>query len=173
MEWLNGSTVDLLELSGGSLEQPKVVGVSLKDEGPDGRRESTIRREAYFVEFAGAVRAVAKMPVMVTGGFRTRSGMAASLEAGELDLIGIGRPLIAAPESAARLLSGEIEQTPRPEDGLELFHILAWNNMQLERLADGLDPDLSLTGAEALAQFRPLEQGNVDRLLERRALRAA
>ena len=30
---LNDSRLDLLELSGGSLEQPKLVGVSVKDEG--------------------------------------------------------------------------------------------------------------------------------------------
>jgi hypothetical protein len=170
---LNRSTLDLLELSGGSLEQPKVVGIAIKDEGEDGRPESTIKREAYFVAFAGAVRAVARMPVMVTGGFRTRAGMVAALEAGELDLIGIGRPLIAAPETAARLLSGEIDQAPRPEDGLNLFHLLGWNNMQLERLGDGLDPDLSLDGGEATARFRAIERGIMDRLLERRALRAA
>jgi 2,4-dienoyl-CoA reductase-like NADH-dependent reductase (Old Yellow Enzyme family) len=92
---LNDSTLDLLELSGGSLEQPKLVGVSVKDEGEDRLPESTIKREAYFVEFASAVRTVARMPVMVTGGFRTASGMVEALEGEELDLIGIGRPLIA------------------------------------------------------------------------------
>jgi len=54
---LNDSNLDLLELSGGSLEQPKVVGISVRDEGEDKLPESTIKREAYFVEFAGAVRA--------------------------------------------------------------------------------------------------------------------
>ena len=39
---LNGVGLDLLELSGGSLEQPKVVGVTLKDEGEDGPRASTL-----------------------------------------------------------------------------------------------------------------------------------
>lgn len=145
----------------------------MKDEGEDGPRGSTLRREAYFVAFAGAVRAAATMPVMVTGGFRTRAGMIAALEAGELDLIGIGRPLIAAPETAARLLAGEIDQAPRPEDGLNLFHILGWNNMQLERLADGLEPDLVLSGEEATAQFRALEAGIFNALLERRARLAA
>jgi 2,4-dienoyl-CoA reductase-like NADH-dependent reductase (Old Yellow Enzyme family) len=48
---LNGVDFDLLELSGGTLERPKVVGLSLKDEGEDGQRTS-IRREAYFVAFA-------------------------------------------------------------------------------------------------------------------------
>ncbi len=166
VEWLNGSTLDLLELSGGSLEQPKIVGVSLKDEGVDARRESTIRREAYFVEFAGAVRKVARMPVMVTGGFRTASLMEDSLKAGELDVVGLGRPLIVDPLAPARLLSGEIDRAPAVE--VNLFHLLAWHNMQLERLADGLDPDLSITGEAAAARFAVLEQANFDALLARR-----
>ena len=165
---LNESTLDLLELSGGSLEQPKIVGVSLKDEGEDGRHESTIKREAYFVEFAGAVRAVAKMPVMVVGGFRSRAAMIESLERGELDIVGMGRPFIADPEIGRRILEGEVDVAPAPEATLNLFHLLPWNNMQLERLGDGLDPDLSLDGAVAAEQFREIETRNVTALLERR-----
>jgi 2,4-dienoyl-CoA reductase-like NADH-dependent reductase (Old Yellow Enzyme family) len=54
---LNDSTLDLLELSGGSLEQPKIAGLTLKDEGEDAPRESTVKREAFFVDFAASVRA--------------------------------------------------------------------------------------------------------------------
>jgi 2,4-dienoyl-CoA reductase-like NADH-dependent reductase (Old Yellow Enzyme family) len=86
---LNGTGLDLLELSGGSLEQPKVVGVTLKDEGEDGPRATTAGREAYFVAFAKAVRGVAHMPVMVTGNFRSVTGMTEALQGGELDLIGL------------------------------------------------------------------------------------
>ena len=167
--WLNSSSLDLLELSGGSLEQPKIVGFSIKDEGEDGPRPSTIAREAYFVAFAGAVRAVAKMPVMVTGGFRTAAGMIEALEAGELDLVGIGRPFIADPNVGSRLLSGETERAFAAEDRVGLFHILPWFNTQLERLADGLDPDLTMTGEAALAAFAPLETRMVSELLRRRA----
>lgn len=168
VRWLNGSTLDLLELSGGSLEQPKVVGASVKDEGADGALTSTARREAYFVALAGAVRAVAEMPVMVTGGFRSAEAMAAALDAGELDLVGLGRPMIADPETPGRLLRGEIERAVTPEAEIGLFHLLGWNNMQLERLADGLDPDLSLAGPEAAAAFQTLEAANLAALLARR-----
>jgi hypothetical protein len=41
-------------------------------------------------------------------------------------------------------------------------------NMQIERLADGLDPDLSLDGAAAATAFRAIEQRNVAALLARR-----
>ena len=171
VRWLNDSTLDLLELSGGSLEQPKVVGVSLKDEGEDGRTQSTAGREAYFIDFAGAVRAVAAMPVMVTGGFRTRAAMNGALASGELDVIGIGRPMIADPDTPARLLSGQIERAPQAT--VDLFHILAWHNLQLERLAAGQDPDLTLSGTDAAARFALLEAGYMEALLVRRGRLAA
>ncbi|MFG1464861.1 NADH:flavin oxidoreductase/NADH oxidase family protein [Xanthobacter sp. DSM 24535] len=170
---LNGTGLDLLELSGGTLEQPKVVGVTLKDEGEDGRRASTAAREAYFVELAGAVREVARMPVMVTGGFRSVAGMVEALDGGDLDVVGLGRPLIADPEAPRRVLAGEIGTLLSPEAALSAFHVLAWNNMQIERLADGLDPDLSLSGEAALAAFAELEGKNMAALLEHRDRRAA
>jgi len=170
---LNNTSLDLLELSGGSLEQPKVVGVALKDEGEDKPRESTAKREAYFVEFTGAVRAVAKMPVMVVGGFRTTAAMIEALERGELDVVGLGRPLIADPETPKRILSGEIERAVAPEDTLNLFHLLPWNNMQMLRLGDGLEPELSLDGEEAAAHFEVAEKQILKDLLESRNKMAA
>jgi 2,4-dienoyl-CoA reductase-like NADH-dependent reductase (Old Yellow Enzyme family) len=167
---LNDSTLDLLELSGGSLEQPKLVGISVKDEGEDRLPESTSKREAYFVEFAGAVRAVARMPVMVTGGFRTASGMVGALEGEELDLVGIGRPLIADPSIARRLIAGEVEKAPTPEATLEIFHLVQWFYMQIERMGDDLEPDLTLSGQAAAEQFELLETGYLARLVERRGL---
>ena len=170
---LNGVGLDLLELSGGSLEQPKVVGVTLKDEGEDGPRASTLRREAYFVAFAGAVRKVAGMPVMVTGGFRSIAGMVEAREGGDLDVVGLARPLIADPEAPGRLLAGEIDKLVSPEATLNVFHIMPWNTMQIERLGDGLDPDLSLTGEAAMAAFVKLEGRNMAALLDRRGRCAA
>ena len=59
---LNPLGVDLIELSGGSYEAPAMHGQTR-----DGR---TLAREAYFLEFAQDIAAVAQMPVMVTGGIR-------------------------------------------------------------------------------------------------------
>src|SRR3981189_2311256 len=154
---LDGVGLDLLELSGGSLEQPKVVGVTLKDEGEDRPRASALRREAYFVAFAGAVRKVAGMPVMVPGGFRSIAGMVEAQEGGDFDVVGLARPLIADPEAPRRLLGDEIDKLLSPEATLNPFYILPWNTMQIERLGDGLDPDLSLTGDAAMAAFVQIE----------------
>jgi 2,4-dienoyl-CoA reductase-like NADH-dependent reductase (Old Yellow Enzyme family) len=169
---LNETGLDLLELSGGSLEQPKVVGVALKEEGEDGKRASTAAREAYFVAFAGAVRAVAKMPVMVTGGFRTRRFMTEALAAGELDVVGLGRPMITVPETPHLLLAGEIDRAPLDEGRIGLLQLIPWYSLQLERLGDGLDPDLALDGAEAVQRFGTLETGYFAALLARRRMAA-
>lgn len=166
---LNGTSLDLLELSGGSLEQPKVMGVTLKDEGEDGARQASAAREAYFVSFAKDIRAVAAMPVMVVGGFRSRAAMIEALERGEIDLVGLGRPIIAMPDGPARLLAGEIDRLPSFEEKFDILRFMSWNNMQLERMGDGLAPDLSLEGDVALESFFALETANKRALLDRRA----
>ncbi len=169
VKMLNGTGIDLLELSGGSLEQPKVMGLTLKDEGEDGPRQSTVQREAYFVNFAKAVRDVASMPVMVVGGFRSASAMVESLARGELDMVGLGRPMIGMPDAPKRLLSGEIARLPSFEAQFGLFEFMPWNNMQLERMGDGFAPDLALTGETALVEFAALEGRNMAALLAHRA----
>lgn len=170
---LNGAGVDLLELSGGSLEQPKIVGITLKDEGEDGPRQSTVAREAYFLNFAKDVRDVARMPVMVVGGFRSSSAMVEALGRGELDVVGIGRPMIVDPDGPKRLLSGEVERLPGYEDKIGMLQLIPWYSMQLERLGDGLDPDLSLSGEAAKEAFVQREGRNMATLLEHRCRKGA
>ena len=52
-----------------------------------GVAQSTLAREAYFVDFAQAMKASLKVPLMVTGGFRSRAGMEAALASGDTDLL--------------------------------------------------------------------------------------
>lgn len=170
---LDDAGLDLLELSGGSLEQPKMVGVNPLDEGVDARPASTIAREAYFIDYAAKVRAAAKMPVMVTGGFRTVAGMSEALESGDLDLVGIGRPMLVEPDLPRRILERRTGNAPAPEAGLHLYQLLPWFNAQFERLGDGLEPDLTLTGDDATALFVPREDQVFADLLARRRLQAA
>ena len=62
------------------------------------KSEKTAARESFFLEFAREMRAkLPDMPLMVTGGFRTRLGMEAALKEVACDLIGIGRPSVLNP----------------------------------------------------------------------------
>jgi 2,4-dienoyl-CoA reductase-like NADH-dependent reductase (Old Yellow Enzyme family) len=169
VRWLNAERVDLLEVSGGTYEQPRLLGFEGKRDSVVPMRESTRRREAYFAEYARAIREVATMPLMITGGFRTRAGMAEALAAGDCDVIGLGRPLVTEPDLARRLLAGEAGAAVRHEDRLRLaahgwrsptspllpmrvINVLgaqAWYYQQIFRLADAAraDPDLGLLRA--------------------------
>lgn len=170
---LNGTSLDLLELSGGSLEQPKMMGVTVKEVDKDNIHQTSTGREAYFIEFAREIRAAAQMPVMVVGGFRSRSAMVGALEHGDTDLIGLGRPLIAMPDGPRRLLCGEIDRLPSIETEMDIRQFMAWNNVQIERMGNGLAPDLLLTGEVALEAFRAFERRNMETLLSHRARKAA
>jgi hypothetical protein len=81
---------------------------------------STRAREAYFVDFAEAMRREVSIPLMVTGGLRRLDAMNTALETGCADMIGIGRPLCVLTDAPAKLLSG-LEELPRFEDDLSLL----------------------------------------------------
>ena len=73
------------------------------------------------------MRAVVKIPLMVTGGLRSRVAMDAVLADGAADVIGLGRPLCYQPDGPARLLAGATT-LPSKERELALFdhaHALA------------------------------------------------
>lgn len=117
---LNAESVDLLEISGGNYEQPRLLGISGREQDAVAVRPSTRIREAYFLEYAEAIQQVAAMPLMVTGGFRSRAGMEAALSSGVCDVIGIARPLCTHTHAVQELLEHKIESLPAFEGALHL-----------------------------------------------------
>jgi 2,4-dienoyl-CoA reductase-like NADH-dependent reductase (Old Yellow Enzyme family) len=119
--WLQDAGVDLLEISGGSYEQPAMMDIAGM-EAPDAppQKASTAAREAYFVDFAKTMRAALTMPLLVTGGFRTARAMNTALETGGADVIGLGRPLCVDTAGPAKLLAGA-EELDRWESKLKLL----------------------------------------------------
>jgi 2,4-dienoyl-CoA reductase-like NADH-dependent reductase (Old Yellow Enzyme family) len=119
--WLRDAGVDLIEISGGTYEQPKLLGMAgLEAEEPQAVAESTLQREAYFIDFAAAMRAEVNIPLMVTGGFRSSSAMEQAVRNIAANVIGLGRPMCVLPEAPRRLLNG-MAMLPRTETMLRLF----------------------------------------------------
>ena len=116
VQWLNEEGIDLLEVSGGTYEQLEFF----KPQAATEIRDSTREREAMFLEYAKSIKAVARMPIMVTGGFRTQAGMEAALAGGHTDLIGLARPFCLDPDFPARMFAGQMPRLPVPEDRLVL-----------------------------------------------------
>ncbi|HET8707444.1 MAG TPA: NADH:flavin oxidoreductase/NADH oxidase family protein [Pseudomonadales bacterium] len=131
--------MDLIEISGGTYEAPTMAMGTQK--------ESTRSREAYFLEFAEKARAVCKAPLMVTGGFRTLQGMAAALESGSMDVVGLGRLLAVEPDASNRLLAGKdpvnvikpIKTGISLVDNMGLMEV-SWYQRQIHRMAKGQQP---------------------------------
>ena len=156
--------VDLIEISGGTYEQPKLIGVdniSINPERSEIRKDSTIAREAYFLDYAARIRDTVKMPLMVTGGFRTKQGMENALASEICQIVGVGRPLCADPHCIKKLFTGEIEKLPNFEKTLSLgpwifspnspftliqainaFGAMAWFYQQIKEMSKGRMPDL-------------------------------
>jgi 2,4-dienoyl-CoA reductase-like NADH-dependent reductase (Old Yellow Enzyme family) len=121
LQWLEMAGVDLVEISGGTYEQPKLLGVQgLEAEEKQDLALSTSTREAYFVDFAQAMQDKVNIPLMVTGGFRRREVMEQAVINGSADMIGLGRPLCVQTDAAKQLLAGESE-LERFEDELKLL----------------------------------------------------
>ena len=140
--------IDLIEISGGTYEAPAMSGAFNKPQ-----KTSTAEREAYFLEFAEKVRSVVKTPLMVTGGFRSLSGMNAALQSGALDIVGLARLMAIDPDAPAALLGGRdsnqlvrpISTGIKPIDRMGLMEIL-WYTRQLKRIAQGRNPNPNESG---------------------------
>ncbi|KAL3484213.1 hypothetical protein BJX62DRAFT_58952 [Aspergillus germanicus] len=91
--------VDFLEISGGSYEDPTMMGRGVRDEPSTPKSQSTAAREAFFLDFAAQTRKrFPDITLLLTGGFRTREGIETALKAGVCDLVGIGRPAVLRPD---------------------------------------------------------------------------
>lgn len=137
--WLQDAGADLIEISGGTYEQPKLLGIEgLEPEEPQAVAVSTLAREAYFVDFAKAMKGDLKIPLMVTGGFRTKSAMEQAVKAGAADVIGLGRPMCTLTDAPKRLLGG-MAILPKMEMQLKLFPdwLAALRKVKMLRSIDG------------------------------------
>lgn len=159
IDMLNPLELDFLEVTGGTYEQAAMMGDG-EDDIVAEARASTIAREAYFANYTKSVRSRAKMPIMATGGFRSKKAMEEVIEADHAALIGLGRPLCVDPDAPQKLLAGQTEELPAVERSarlgpgkllgpasplgairmINMLGLQGWFCMQLLRMGAGDDP---------------------------------
>lgn len=147
VRWLNGLGVDLVEISGGSYESPAMQG-STRDERP-------LAREAYFLDFARDIVAVANMPVMLTGGIR-RGEVGERVLADGVAMVGMATALALTPDLPNAWRRGEntavepprVQWKSKPLASLAIQSIV---KTQMFRLAEGKPPKTRVSPAMALA----------------------
>ncbi len=187
--WLEDAGVDLIEVSGGTYEQPAMMDMEGAEASePQKVAASTAAREAYFVDFAKAMRRELKCPVMVTGGLRTRGAVDHALSTDAADVVGIARPMCVDTDAPRQLTNGtaaltrwegQLKMFPAWASfmrnltmgrALEGFAVLYWFYAQLYRLGDGKGVDRKLG---AFAAFREVDATHRRLAREAKAARAA
>ncbi len=133
--------MDLIEISGGNYENPIMMGADVK--------ETTIKREAYFIDYAKKAQKVISTPIVVTGGFRTQKGMEEAITNGEIDMVGVARPFALVPDLANKAFTGGYEtvHTKPIRTGIKLLDKSAslleigWYEQQLARIGKSKSPN--------------------------------
>ena len=152
--WLEQEGVDLLEVSGGNYESPAMAG---SGELPAEQRESSRDREAYFLDYARLIRERTKLPILLTGGMRSRAVMDRALASGAVDVIGLARPMTHTPDLPALLLAGSLAAAPTVkirsrvriiDDALQVM----WFQAQIHEMARGREPDLRMSKLRAFCR---------------------
>ena len=137
--------IDLIEISGGSYEAPAMAdGVK--------KKASTIKREAYFLDYAERARTITEVPLVVTGGFRSTEGMNEALKSGATDMIGLARPLAVDPNVPNKAFADKgfsinlrTLTTGFPSLDRMVLLNMSWYEAQLARMAKGKPPKQNLS----------------------------
>ena len=142
---LSREGIDLIEISGGTYEKPAMV--------KGNKKQSTIAREAYFLDYIEKARKITDKPLLLTGGFRSVKVMEEALAGGKLDVIGLARPFCLHPNLAQDIFDGKATRftAPVPKIGIDFLDKmggveLPWYELQIQRLGKGKQPNPNLKG---------------------------
>ncbi len=130
---LDSTGIDLIDISGGTYFPGAPSSSDRAGSGP------------YFLDFAERAKAKTKVPLMVTGGFKTLQQAETAIADGKADLVGLARALIIDPDLPNNWAMREAIDPPfprfnnPPEGG-----VTAWYTMQITQIANGRS-DLSPT----------------------------
>jgi 2,4-dienoyl-CoA reductase-like NADH-dependent reductase (Old Yellow Enzyme family) len=132
---LENEGVHLIEFSGGTYESSAMI-----DGGP--ARDQSGAPEPYFLAYAQRFARELTVPVMLSGGFRSRTAMIDAVESGAADVIGLARPIAVEPDFPRRILDGTTEVSlakPQKVGNKNIDDLLsgAWYQEQIARLGRG------------------------------------
>ena len=150
VQHLSEQGMDLIEISGGTYEVPAMTG-KRKD-----IKDSTKKREAYFLDYCVEVRKIVKTPLMLTGGFRTSEVMNDAIASGACDMIGLARSIAVNPEFPNELLTGKSVESSVKQlttgfkflDNIVPLEIV-WYAEQLKMMGRGEDPQPNMSVLKA------------------------
>jgi len=139
---LDNTSIDLIELSGGSYFPGAKSSSEAASNGP------------YFIEFAAKARCLTLIPLMVTGGFKTCDQAVKSLECGAVDFVGLARASVINPNIANDWLTGTNNEPDFPKfEAPPSGGITAWYTMLLTAIGTDNDGDFNIGLASAILHY--------------------
>jgi len=144
IDLLSAEGIDMIEVSGGTYERSAMMGLV--------KKESTQKREAYFADFIVKARSRTQVPLMLTGGFRTREVMAEAIENDELDFVGMARPFAINPDIALDFFEDRVQsiEAGNIKTGIKFIDRsgildINWYAEQMRRMGRGKEPKPNLS----------------------------
>lgn len=147
---LGEEAIDLLDISGGTYFPGAAASSDRGSSGP------------YFLDFARRARVATTVPLMVTGGFKTRAEAAHAVSIGAADVVGLARTMALDPDTPAKWLRqrGGDPSFPRftspPPGGLT-----AWYTMRLTSLANHEEAAFDPTLSEAIETYESRDAARI------------
>lgn len=144
---LDRSTLDLIDISGGTY----FPGAKATSDGASGG--------PYFLDFARRARDRTDIPLMLTGGFKTRDQASDAITSGAIDVVGIARALVLDPQLANTWFTdrGGDPEFPRftspPSGGMT-----AWFTMRLTALAEDREDTFALDLPSAIQDYEARDE---------------
>lgn len=127
---LGNEAVDLIDISGGTYFPGAPAGSDRRTSGP------------YFLDFARRARTVTDVPLMLTGGFKTRREAADAVSSGAADVVALARATVLDPDLPAKWCDPDGGDPEFPSfDSPPVGGITAWFTMRLTAIANGTDKD--------------------------------
>ncbi|WP_172329431.1 oxidoreductase [Mangrovicoccus sp. HB161399] len=140
---LDRASADLIDISGGTYFP-----------GAPASSEGSSASGPYFLDFARRAKAVTRVPLMLTGGIKTRAAAAMAVRSGAADAVGIARALALDPSLAAAWLDG-----PGGDPAFPSFEapppgaMTAWYSMRLAAIGEESERQFDRPPAAAMAEY--------------------
>lgn len=130
---LDKTSIDLIEISGGSYFPGAASSSDSTSTGP------------YFINFAKKARKYTTIPLVVTGGFKTRQEVNTALASNEVEMVGLARALVLMPNlvnnwNTESNITVEFPRFTSPPPG----GITAWYTMRITAISNDDENDFDL-----------------------------
>lgn len=156
VRFLDRSSIDLIDVSGGTYFP-----------GAPSSSEGTTTQGPYFADFAKRAKAITGIPIMATGGVKTRRQAIELIAGGSADAVGLGRAMAMQPDVARRWLGADIDPafptfTSPPPGG-----VTAWYSMRLSAIAEDADEAFAMSLDKALSAYEARDDQRCKQWLRR------